>query len=566
MKQRLVPHALSWMLLWPAAAAVSASMDADERVLYPFWKALGLSGLGLLVLRPQLLAVCAVLTVTTACLFGLPSSRPAPLRLYLFEPVVFGVAVVAAAALRFPAILHHAFLLPLRPLPTWVALALLAVFAFALIAARAVEEPRSGRRAALALAPAGLALGLGLHGGAAGRVPTDGPRGSVLLIGLDSVSAGDVAGGPLEALAKEGGRSYPAAVTPALLTNSVWATILLSEPPERHGVLIGLQDWSLDGGGTTLTARARAAGLTTVAIFPNRSTTWTGARGGFDLDRGGALGWHQMSTAWLKNSSVLLPLLLPLMPEIPGARTPSNQVDTFSYDLASDLGRILETGDGRRFVAAHITFLHESRYPSFPEMTPEERRRVLRAPAGRVFDDSFNWLHEDEPDAPIPLRRFKWARLQETLTAYLRSSGVLEPARGNVVVVFADHGPRFGLTQETFCEARFWHVPLLTWGDRSSLHVEAPLSLADVDRIAGLGAPAAVRVPPRVTFASVSPTDWASLVAGTKPRRDGSTELPRDVVARISARAETCDAVGERAAAAAVTTGDAGGDAARVRR
>lgn len=548
MRERLLPHALFWTILWPAAAAISAAMDADERVLYPFWKALGLSGLGLLVLLPQLLVACVVLTAATACLFGLPSSRPAPLRLRLFEPLVFGVAVVAAAALRFPALLHHAFLLPLRPLPTWVALVLLSGFALALIVARAVEEPGGVRRGALVLAPAGLALGLGFHGGATGRPPAEGPRDSVLLIGVDSVSAADVPGGPLEALAAEGGRAYRAAVSPALLTNAVWATILLGEPPERHGVLIGLQDWSLDGNAASLTARARAEGLSTVAVFPNRSTTWAGARGGFDADFGGALGWHQMSTAWLKNSGVLLPLLLPLLPDVPGARTPRNQVDTFCYDLDSDLARVLEPGEGRRFVAAHVTYLHESRYPSFPEMGPEERRRVLRAPAGRVFDDSFNWLHEDEPDAPIPLRRFKWDRLQRLLSEYLRSSGVLEPSRGNVVVVFADHGPRHGLKQETFCEPRFWHVPLLSWGDRSGLPVDAPLSLGDLDRIAGLARPGAPRVPPRVTFASVPPKDWAELMSRTRPRPDGSTELPGEVLARIAGRAESCDPAGTEGA------------------
>lgn len=562
MKSRILPHAAFWTLLWPAAAAVAAAMDAEERVLYPFWRALGLSGLGLLVLLPQLLVVSAVLTATTACLFGVASTRSAPLRLRLFEPMVLGVAVVAVAALRFPAILHHAFLLPLRPLPTWAALVVLCAFALALLAARAVEEPDGARRAVLALAPAGVALGLGFYGGAAGRAPADGPRDSVLLIGLDSVSAGDVAGGPLESMAAEGGRSYRAAVTPALLTNAVWATILLSEPPERHGVLIGLQDWTLDGSEAALTTRARDAGLSTMAVFPNRSTTWAGARGGFDVDRGGALGWHQMATAWLKNSSILLPLVLPLLPDVPGGRTPRNQVDTFSYDLASDLARILAPGEGRRFVAAHVTFLHESRYPSFPEMSPDERRRVLRARAGRIFDDSFNWLHEDEPDAPIPLRRFKWAQLQETLADYLRSTGTLEPSRGNAVVVFADHGPRSGLSQETFCEPRFWHVPLLAWGDRSGLPLDAPVSLGDLDRIVGLGVPGAPRIPPRVTFASVSPTDWADLMSGTRPRRDGSTELPPEVVARISARAESCDPAEEgRAFAGAPPDGAGNADA-----
>ncbi len=538
MRSRLLPHLLFWAVLWPAASALAASMDVAERQIYPFRLAIGLSGLGTLVLLPELLLSVVLLTAASVVAFGAPSERPLPFRFRLAEPFLLLVAVLAAASARFPALVHHPYLLPLRGLPTGVVLAGLALFAFLLLFARAREETGPGRRAALVLGPLGLALGLALLGGASPPASSRGPRDSVLLVGLDSVWVDDLAAGRLRELAATGARSYRKAVAPALITNGVWASVLLGEAADRHRVLLGLQDWSIGDRQDALPLRARAAGLETVAVFPNRSTTWIGARGGFDSDEGGALGWRQMATAWVKDGGVVLPLLLPLLPEVPFAATPRNQADTYTYDLETDLARVVGREGRAKFVAAHLTYLHENRYPSFPEMGSEERLRVLRAPAGRVFDDSFNWRHRDDPASPIALRPFKWARLQEALASALVSSGVLEPASGNVVVLFADHGPRYGLSQETFRDRRFWHVPLVAWGDRSDLPLDEPVSLAEIGRITGLTAPRAERVPAAVSFADVTISDWKEMEGGTRPLRDGSVALPADVVGRIVDRAE----------------------------
>jgi hypothetical protein len=245
-----------------------------------------------------------------------------------------------------------------------------------------------------------------------------------------------------------------------------------------------------------------------------------------------------MATAWLKDAGVVMPLLLPLLPEAPLSATPRNQVDTFTYDLEADLLRIVGAAGRRTLVAAHVTFLHENRYPSFREMTPEERARVLAAPAARVFDDSFNWRHEDAPDAPVPLRRAKWARLQAALVSAVRAAGLADPSNRNVLVVFADHGPRFGLSSSTFRERRFWHVPLLAWGDRSSLPAGEPVSLAEIPRIAGLSGAGDARRTVSVVFADVTLADWKEMEGRVRLRWDGTTELPADVVARIVRGAE----------------------------
>lgn len=538
MRSRLLPHGLFWGVVWPLLSALAASLDVADRQLYPFRYAIGVSGLGLLVLLPQILLAALVLAAATVLAFGAPASGPAPFRLRLAEPFLFLAALLAFAATRFPALVHHPFLLPFRPLPTRFVLLGLVAFAVLLLGARAAEEPDGRRRAALFLAPLGLAALIGRFGGPHAPAPPAVARESVVLLGLDSVAASDLEGGPLEAFARVGARTYTKAVAPALITNAVWASVLLGEPPLRTGILLGLQGWSPGDREEGLTRRASAAGLRTVATFPNRSTAWVGACGGFDRDEGGAVGWRQMATAWLKDAGVAMPLLLPLLPEAPFAATPRNQVDTFTYDLEADLLRIAGAAGENALVAAHVTFLHENRYPSFDEMTAEERERVLAAPAALVFDDSFNWRHEDAPDAPVPLRRAKWARLQSAVVSAIRAGGLAEPENRNVLVLFADHGPRAGLQKGTFRRRKFWHVPLVVWGDRSRLPTGEPVSLSEISRIVGLSGDGERSAPPSVAFADVTLSDWKEMEGRVRLRWDGTTELPPDVVARIVRGAE----------------------------
>jgi hypothetical protein len=230
----------------------------------------------------------------------------------------------------------------------------------------------------------------------------------------------------------------------------------------------------------------------------------------------------------VENNSILLPILKPLLPRVWPSPAPPNHSGTFTYDLDRDLREALLAGDGRSptFVAAHLTYLHNSAYPRYIDLSWEEVRRVLFAPARSVRDRSFDWQDEDRPDDPIPLRRWKVARLQSAVVTAIAETRFLE-GRGRLIL-FSDHGDRVGLTTETFTDPRYHHVLLATFGVKPRQSLTLPISLIDVGTLAGIVA----RPPadPIVEFTLAPSEQWPLLVKAAHVRWSGAVDLdPRQL-------------------------------------
>jgi len=251
------------------------------------------------------------------------------------------------------------------------------------------------------------------------------------------------------------------------------------------------------------------------------------------VNRSGTLGWLQLATAALKDSSVLLPVVLPRLPRLPGARTPRNQSGTFAFDVAAELDDLLtsERDAGATFSAGHLDYLHQPLYPRFDELDADERSRVLASPSTAVEDLSFDWQYPTIPGDTLGVYPWKVRHVQKMVIDALDRTGFLDPARGNRLILFSDHGSRKDLTVATLERPKFWNVLLAVFGAdvRDS---EAPVSLLEIPGILRL--PDSSRPapePPVVEFAGVEVADLPRLAPYFL--QDGRVLFDPRVVARI---------------------------------
>lgn len=532
-RARRLPHALVIFGLWPLLTALATALAIGEVPYSQFssWQRIGLGLLAVTLWIPDFLWVGALAWGVSVALAALAAARgwlplDASVRRRGAEPLVLFGAAFLGTAMWFPSTLRHPFLTPLFSGPSFLVLALVAaVVAFG--ATRLLVRSHQGRGLA-ALLLLGLAVPLpAALGGVSWR--RSAPEPPLVLLGLDSLAMTSPLA-PLEELARRrGGVWYRRAVSPGLITNAVWNSLLLGRPVHDHGVFFAGQPWPRKGERAPLLEAARAAGYHTVSMIPDQSSCGVGTTAGFDEDRSGPLGWRQVILPPAANASLLLPLVRPLLPRMPGSPAPPNLAGTFSYDLDRDLVAVLTAGDrGRRtLVAAHTAYLHMEAYPRTADLTGNELAILATAPLGHLKDRSFDWLDHDRPDDPIALHKWKHRRLLAAVVAAVQDTGFLD--RGGRLALFSDHGDRAGITLDNFGDPSYFHVPLATFG-LPARDPEQPISLLDLPALAGL-TPDVPPAPPVVEYGMTRPEDWHRLIEHTRLRWSGAFETDPEVFA-----------------------------------
>jgi hypothetical protein len=526
---RLTVHVLFAAIIWPFLTVTSATFAIVDLAYIS-------SSLtdALLAVLGGLLLSSADMLVAGAMVFGLSglifrsfgcdiARHPGVLRLGL-EPLLMFVAVMAGAVLWYPGTAGQPLLWPLRAVPVGgiVLLLMSAVILGAVVAAK------PGRRTKLACVLVLVALLCPVPVAArAALEPFMGHAPDAVVLGVDSVSF-DNPHAQFEGWVKQrGGTWYERAVAPALMTNAVWTSILTLQPVRTHGVFHTFQ--AFPPGVPPLLASARAHGYRTVSVFPDQLTAAPGSRAGFDEDRSGPVGWRQLVLSTVLNYSVLGPIVKPALPRWWPSPAAPNQAGTFTYDVRREIRGILRAGSGgqRTLVMAHLTYTHLDAYPSLRDLSWAEIWAIARTPARSVRDRSFDWQDIDRPTDALPLHAWKMRHVHRVIADEVDAAGYLRDGRR--LVVFSDHGDRYGLSFATFGRPRYYHVPLATFGIPARCP-GAPTSLIDIGSLLGLSD---VREVPSVEFALAPPGAWAALARGAQLRWSGDVELDRGALAAI---------------------------------
>lgn len=537
-----MPHATVILLLWPAMSILFAVVTLKSQPLtaVPPWTftLLGLSAAALQMI-PEFLSVGAILLIISLALFSGVSSaaRSVSSRMSLLvEPFVVMLALFCGLALEYPALLRHPALTVFR---TFSALtATIALFiALGLLLLYLVHQRSRPALPLLALVfllvAAGWAIGLGHRS----YKPRKARPGTTVILGLDSISQQDDVS-ILRSLTREfSGTWYEKPVTPGLLTNSVWPSLIMHRPVHESGVFLIYQlvDWSRSP--FQLVRRASESGCETSSFFSDQFTTYVGATAGFDRVHSGPKGWLQLGTAELKNGSVFLPIALPLLPPIPAARTPPNQSGTFAFDLRREIDAILTNGTGPcTFVAGHIDYLHQPLYPRYSDLTALERSIVRGSRVEALVDLSLDWQFPVIPGDQLELYGWKTRRLQMILAQEVRATGYLDPSGRNRLVLFSDHGNRRALTEENFGRPQYHRVIFATFGLplREPL---LPISLLDISELVGFPDPSRPGpAAPIVEYTNAMGSEWLHLLESARLRLDGEISLDPAIVEKIGKR------------------------------
>jgi hypothetical protein len=521
--------------LWPLVSLCMAAVEIRELPYYGVSGTQALLGAaaGVAVLAPDFVVVGLLALAVSTCTFAALAvcgllAEPSR-RTIAAEPVVLFLAAYFGLALWYPAVLAHPLLTFAERWPVLPVTAGLGV-----VAAGSAACCGRGRRGVV-VAAITLAIGTALPLPVARQLLSVAPgsgRAPVVVLGLDSLSHSDDLA-TLRGLAEDHtGTWYTHAVSPGLLTNAVWTSILLARPVRDHAVFHTFQPFP--AGSETLVSRARTAGLRTVSVFPDQITCAVGSQAGFDEDRGGPIGWRQLATQLVENASLLLPVVRPLLPEGVRGTVPANHAGTFAYDLDRELDGIFGEGDGggRALVVAHLTYLHHPRFPSYRELTARERERLWWAPAAEMKDRSFDWQDRQQSSDALELRPWKVRRLTAAVTAAVARTRFLAPARGGQLLVLSDHGDRAGLTPNSFWKADYHHVPLFTIGLPARPDLDAPISLLDVASLIGV-APDEPAHDPAVEYAVSTPSQWPQLVRSLALDWDGLVSLDPALLSEI---------------------------------
>lgn len=523
-------HALFACGVWPVITMLGTAWSLAQMPYYQIgaWEAVAAGAAGVLLRLPELVIVGALIFGASAFLFrrygadGQPG-RTGAARL-LAEPAVTFTIVCAGIAIWYPAVLSQALFAPFAALPVAAVLGLLAVGGAVGVAVTARPGARLTLGVALAvmglLSPAPLRVRAQVER-AVGTAP------DVILLGIDSLSFDDDLSPLADWAAEDGGTWYERAVTPGLLTNAVWTSILALKPVREHGVFHTFQRMPEED--AALLRAVRAQGYRTVALFPDQLTSTVGSTAGFDHDLSGPRGWRQLLLPVVANNSMLAAVIGPALPRVwPGA-PPSNEAGAFTYDVRRDVRRILRSGGSAAptFVAAHLTYVHLPAYPAAFELTRAELAAVLAAPARLIRDRTLDWQDEDQPGDPVPLNRWKLRRVQQIIRHEVRETGYLQS--GGRLMLFSDHGSRKALTMEAFTDPRYHHVPLMTFGLPARCPA-APISLIDLAALLGVSEGWAA---PVVEFTFADRENWPALVHTARLRWAGDVDLDERLLARL---------------------------------
>lgn len=556
LRRRLLPHALYFFVFWPIGSALFAVLAIREQSVAsdaaPILVVTG-SLLGAWHLIAEFAWCAALLTIVTVALFSLlDSDKNDDLRLLPWiEPLLFTLAFAAGLALEYPAVLRHSLFRAARNATVLQAtigtIVILVVFATLIGARRKKTVAYVATVAAIILAGWATPF-IPLRG--ANR---DAQAKGIVLLGIDSLSARDDVSTLRSLAAREKGTWYEAAVSPALVTNAVWTAILTHRLPNENGLGLIWQDYDWKKAPYNLAGEANRRGFETWSFLSSQFTCYLGSRAGFDHDRSSPLGWLYMSTGFVKDSSIFLPVLLPRLPRLPFARSPRNQEGTFAYDLGQDIRDALTAGSGEHpaFVIAHFDYLHAYGYPRYRDLGRTGTRIVRAATVNALQDQSLDPEMPEIEGDPLALGKWKVGHIQRVLDEQLRSAKFL--AKGNKLVVLSDHGARKGLSEGNFGNPAFFHVVLTTFG-LPARDPRAPISIADVPALIDMPAPDVTQpIPPLVQHAMPSPEERAviqqSIVTGKRGsglKLDGRVILDPLVVRAVMSRLTTFVPLGPR--------------------
>lgn len=240
----------------------------------------------------------------------------------------------------------------------------------------------------------------------------------------------------------------------------------------------------------------------------------------------------------------MLPLIRPLLPEIPFSGVPKNHIGTYNYDLGLELDEIFSQRE-RTFVASHNTYLHAKQYPKYSELPPDERVKVLKATVAAIDDKTLDWQYTQSPNDPLHIRKWKIANLQRNIIASLERTKFLR--HGGRLVIFSDHGNRTGLNSRNFTNPKYHHVLFITFGLPVYSDLAKPVSLLDIPGIMGLEKYS--KCPPVVEFALSRPNEWVTMIESAKLRWDGTVQLDDKLLMNIFKRLKFYELTQERTVA-----------------
>jgi hypothetical protein len=245
----------------------------------------------------------------------------------------------------------------------------------------------------------------------------------------------------------------------------------------------------------------------------------------------------QLATAVVKDASVFLPVGLQRLPRIPAARTPTNQSGTYAFDLRQEIRSILTSGSGPcTFVAGHLDYLHQPLYPRFSELTRQERAAVLGAPVNSLQDLSLDWSYPVVPGDALGVYGWKLRHIQQLLAEEIEQTEFLDPAKGNRLILFSDHGNRSGLSEENFADPRYHRVVLATFGV-AARDPTSPISLLDIPDLLGFRDPTRPgAADPVVEYTNGTPPEWSLLMGTANLISDGQVILDPQIVRAIGMR------------------------------
>lgn len=316
-RRRLPIYVAAVFFLWPAISclvAVSAALNTPYYSLSAGQAALVALG-GMVVMAPDILVAGVIGLAVILTLFSLLASLGLIVRtnyrisLALEPAVIFG-SILLGASFYYPSVLSHPIFSFLRVLPVWV-LTLLLAFIVVVCSARLASPGRRISVVAIILLFAAIAPLPAICRNQ--MVPTIPAVPPVVLLGIDSVSQIDDLSHIENWTRNNGGAWYTRAVSPGLLTNPVWSSILFLKPVREHGVFHTFQSYPNPSVGSLVDA-AKRQGYYTISAFSDQLTEWPGSDCDFDSDLSGPVGWRQLATNIFENASILLPLIKPILP------------------------------------------------------------------------------------------------------------------------------------------------------------------------------------------------------------------------------------------------------------
>jgi len=545
LRTRALSFAVFWFGIWPFFAVLAGAVDVVERPLtatMPHWVAFGGVCAGLLYTASEFLACAAFLYAVSLVVFSLCDPGEITDRRWLVrlaEPAVALCGIAFGVATEYPALLNHPAFTPLRRLHVYQAylVAGLSVWLFALLLGRVRRNTRAYIRYSV-VAITFIAVGVAITRMPLAGSDRHGSQDSTVILGLDSM-AQSMNVSTLRNLSKQhGGAYYEHAVTPGLLTNSVWASLMMHRPVHETGVVLIFQtpDWNQSD--FHLVREAKRRGYETWAYFDDQTTCYVGSTGDFDHNHSSPTGWLQMATSTFKNGSLLIPFILSRLPEVPFARTPRNQAATYAYDLRAEMRAILTSGQGSRptLVLAHLDYLHFPAYPRLSELTTSQRRLLFAAPVSALQDFSDHWQYPSPEDEPLGLYLWKIQNLQRVVVEEIEATGFLNPERRNRLAIFSDHGMRIRLTTSNFGQRGYYEVPLITFGVPAR-NVSEPISTLDIPSLFGFEDSSHNKpAEPVVEYVDMqSMEEWQRAIQKARWGMDGRVEFSEDIVAKYKA-------------------------------